>query len=125
MVMYAGRVREYGSTREIFGAPQDPYTWGLLNAMPTVERRLSRLVPIEGSPPSLIRPPPGCPFHPRCAFRFERCFTEVPRLRAPVKGSHLDACHLPWDRKRDQWRDLSAPVLDPGAGEQAKASAGS
>src|SRR5207237_6320494 len=63
MVMYAGRVREYGAVDEIFTSAQDPYTWGLLDSMPSVERKLSALVPIEGSPPSLVNPPQGCPFH--------------------------------------------------------------
>src|SRR6202008_3744343 len=71
MVMYAGRVMEYGDARDVFGLPQHPYTWGLLDSMPTVERRLARLLAIEGSPPSMLRPPPGCPFHPRCRYRFE------------------------------------------------------
>jgi peptide/nickel transport system ATP-binding protein len=100
MVMYAGRTMEYGSAQEIFHAPQHPYTWGLLDSMPTIERKLARLVPIEGSPPSLINPPSGCPFHPRCPHRFAPCDTELPPLRAPM-GGHLDACHLSFDRKRE------------------------
>ena len=66
MVMYAGRVMEYGPAAEIFARPQHPYAWGLLDSMPSIERRLDALVPIEGSPPSLLAPPAGCPFHPRC-----------------------------------------------------------
>src|SRR5215218_76281 len=58
MVMYAGRAREYGPAHEIFNAAQHPYTWGLLESMPTVEKRLDVLIPIEGSPPSLVHPPP-------------------------------------------------------------------
>ena len=73
MVMYAGRVMEYGPADEIFARPQHPYAWGLLDSMPTIERRLDALVPIEGSPPSLLAPPAGCPFHPRCPYRFEPC----------------------------------------------------
>jgi peptide/nickel transport system ATP-binding protein len=99
LVMYAGRVMEYGAAAEIFARPQHPYTWGLLDSMPTVERRLEALVPIEGSPPSLIAPPSGCPFHPRCPYAFAPCPTEQPPLVAPVPEAHLDACHLPWDRK--------------------------
>src|SRR6185437_11836194 len=56
MVMYASRIREFGTKDEIFGGAQDPYTWGLLESMPTVEQRLDALEPIEGSPPSLIDP---------------------------------------------------------------------
>jgi peptide/nickel transport system ATP-binding protein len=98
LVMYAGRIQEYGAANSVFKAPQHPYTWGLLDSMPTVERRLAQLVPIEGSPPSLIQPPPGCAFHPRCPHRFAPCDQEVPPLVAP-EGAHADACYLPLDRK--------------------------
>ena len=99
MVMYAGRIMEYGPAREIFEQPQHPYAWGLLDSMPSVERRLAALVPIEGSPPSLLAPPSGCPFHPRCRYRFEPCPVERPPLVAPVPDAHPDACHLPWEDK--------------------------
>jgi peptide/nickel transport system ATP-binding protein len=99
MVMYAGRVMEYGTAKEVFEQPQHPYTWGLLDSMPSVERRLESLVPIDGSPPSLLTPPAGCPFHPRCRYRFEPCDKIVPPLAAPVPEAHLDACHLAWERK--------------------------
>ena len=100
MVMYAGRVMEHGSADAVFWQPQHPYTWGLMDSMPTVERRLARLHAIEGTPPSLVAPPSGCPFHPRCAFAFEPCPLERPPL-APIPGGHLDACHLPVERKRE------------------------
>jgi peptide/nickel transport system ATP-binding protein len=99
MVMYAGRIMEYGPAREIFDQPQHPYAWGLLDSMPSVERRLAALVPIEGSPPSLLAPPSGCPFHPRCRYRFEPCPVERPPLVAPAPDAHPDACHLPWEEK--------------------------
>jgi peptide/nickel transport system ATP-binding protein len=99
MVMYGGRIMEYGPARQIFDQPQHPYAWGLLDSMPTIERRLTALVPIEGSPPSLLSPPSGCPFHPRCRHSFEPCPVDRPPLRAPVPEAHLDACHLPWDKK--------------------------
>jgi peptide/nickel transport system ATP-binding protein len=102
MVMYAGRAREYGPANEIFNAAQDPYTWGLLESMPTVEKRLDVLVPIEGSPPSLLHPPPGCAFHPRCKYRFEPCDKILPPL-TQMPGGHLDACHLPAERKKEIW----------------------
>jgi oligopeptide/dipeptide ABC transporter ATP-binding protein len=102
MVMYAGRIMEYGPADDIFGQPQHPYTWGLLDSMPTIERRLAALVPIEGSPPSLLNPPSGCPFHPRCPYAFAPCpIDPPPPLEAPVAGSHLDACYLPWEKKLD------------------------
>jgi peptide/nickel transport system ATP-binding protein len=99
MVMYAGRIMEYGPAREIFEQPQHPYAWGLLDSMPSVERRLSALVPIEGSPPSLLAPPAGCPFHPRCRYRFAPCPVERPPLVAPAPEAHPDACHLSWEEK--------------------------
>jgi peptide/nickel transport system ATP-binding protein len=99
MVMYAGRVMEYGPAGQLFARPQHPYTWGLLDSMPTIERRLEALVPIEGSPPSLLNPPSGCPFHPRCRYRFQPCAERLPPLVAPVADSHLDACFLSWERK--------------------------
>jgi peptide/nickel transport system ATP-binding protein len=99
MVMYAGRIMEYGPAAEIFRRPQHPYAWGLLDSMPTIERRLDALVPIEGSPPSLLAPPAGCPFHPRCPYRFAPCPTERPPLKVPADDAHLDACHLPYDKK--------------------------
>jgi peptide/nickel transport system ATP-binding protein len=93
LVMYAGRIVEYGSAAEVFARPQHPYAWGLLDSMPTVERRLAALLPIEGSPPSMLAPPPGCAFNPRCPHRFDRCIREVPVLQRSGDG-HLDACHL-------------------------------
>jgi peptide/nickel transport system ATP-binding protein len=70
LVMYAGRAVERGSAEELFYAPEHPYTWGLLQSMPRMDRlRLERLKPIHGNPPSLISPPSGCTFHPRCEFR--------------------------------------------------------
>jgi peptide/nickel transport system ATP-binding protein len=99
MVMYAGRIMEYGPARQIFEQPQHPYTWGLLDSMPSIERRLTALVPIEGSPPSLLAPPSGCPFHPRCRYRFEPCPVDRPPLVAPAPEAHPDACHLSWDEK--------------------------
>jgi peptide/nickel transport system ATP-binding protein len=70
MVMYAGRSVEQGEAREVFHSPQHPYTWGLLASMPRLDRdRSERLLPIKGTPPSLINVPSGCAFHPRCAYR--------------------------------------------------------
>ncbi len=110
LVMYAGRAMEYGPAAEVFASAQHPYAWGLLESMPTVERRLEVLVPIEGSPPSLLRPPPGCPFHPRCKYRFAPCDSKSVALAA-LPGGHLDACLLPSERKRELWQDRLAPEL--------------
>jgi peptide/nickel transport system ATP-binding protein len=115
MVMYAGRIMEYGPARQIFDQPQHPYTWGLLDSMPTIERRLDALVPIDGSPPSLLAPPSGCPFHPRCRYQFEPCPVERPPLVAPAPEAHPDACHLPWDTKVTEGAKRSvAKVGDAG-----------
>jgi peptide/nickel transport system ATP-binding protein len=107
LVMYAGRAMEYGTAHEVFNAAQHPYAWGLLESMPSVDRRLDRLVAIEGSPPSLLAPPSGCPFNPRCKFRFEPCDRELPPL-VPMPGGHLDACHLSADRKRELWSERAS-----------------
>jgi peptide/nickel transport system ATP-binding protein len=97
LVMYSGRVAEYGTAEDIFWRPGHPYSWGLLNSMPRIdEARAERLVPIKGSPPSLINVPSGCPFHPRCDFASltdGRSTTEVPLLRE-IEPGHMLACHL-------------------------------
>jgi len=97
LVMYSGRIAEYGSAEDIFSRAAHPYAWGLLNSMPRIdEARLERLVPIMGTPPSLINVPPGCPFHPRCDYATltdGRSLTEVPELRE-IEPGHLVACHL-------------------------------
>ena len=119
MVMYGGRSMEYGSAPEIFNSAQHPYTWGLLESMPTIEKRLDVLVPIEGSPPSLLNPPTGCPFHPRCKYRFQPCDSKLPPFEQ-MPGGHLDACLLPGERKQEIWRtrigaELGVVRAEPGA----------
>ena len=70
LVMYAGRAAEYGTAEQLFNAPEHPYTWGLLGSMPRFDKPpTERLLPIRGTPPSLIKVPPGCPFNPRCDFQ--------------------------------------------------------
>ena len=81
LVMYAGRIVEQGPVDQIFKDPQHPYTWSLLQSIPRLDAdRKDRLLSIEGLPPDLIKPPPGCRFHPRCRFRIERCFHDDPAL---------------------------------------------
>ena len=80
MVMYGGRAVEKGAVDELFYDPRHPYTLGLLHSTPHVALRAKRLDPIQGTPPSLEHLPQGCAFHPRCAFRFDRCFSERPPL---------------------------------------------
>jgi peptide/nickel transport system ATP-binding protein len=100
VVMYAGRVVERATTRELFYNPQMPYTWGLLGSIPRLDRpRPERLHSIKGSPPSLINAPPGCRFRPRCPHAFEKC-TEEPALESHVQdAAHLDRCWLDEDYK--------------------------
>jgi peptide/nickel transport system ATP-binding protein len=117
MVMYAGRIMEYGPAQQIFEQPQHPYAWGLLDSMPSVEKRLSTLVPIEGAPPSLLTPPSGCPFHPRCRYSFEPCPTERPILAVPTQApnAHADACHLSWEEKQREGGKRSIARLGDAA----------
>ncbi|MFN2587313.1 MAG: ABC transporter ATP-binding protein [Actinomycetota bacterium] len=107
MVMYAGRGGEIGSKEKVFEKPLHPYTWGLLESIPHVDQKGSRLVPIEGAPPSLIFVPPGCPFHPRCPHRFEPCDKQRPDL-VDRGGGHPDACHLTIEDKRTLWAEREA-----------------
>ncbi|MDQ4054245.1 MAG: ABC transporter ATP-binding protein [Actinomycetota bacterium] len=101
LVMYAGRAVEYGSCKEILSHPEMPYTWGLLSSVPDVAADTAkRLIPIPGTPPSLLNPPTGCPFHPRCAHvdkvPGDLCSTTLPELTpGRSAASHLKRCHLP------------------------------
>jgi peptide/nickel transport system ATP-binding protein len=128
LVMYAGRAAEYGSAADIFASPGHPYTWGLLASMPRMDReRLTRLVPIPGTPPSLIRVPPGCPFHPRCRYGHlngGRSETEVPELRDTEHTGHLVACHLTAAERAKQWALLAAGKVPEDARTGAGAHAG-
>ena len=97
LVMYAGRGMEYDRAQKVFTAPEHPYTWGLLASMPRLDREVrDRLKPIDGTPPSLINPPSGCPFHPRCPFADATAF-HAPQCRAPAapRRSLRVACHIP------------------------------
>jgi peptide/nickel transport system ATP-binding protein len=113
MVMYAGRAVEHGPAAEVFGHPQHPYTWGLLESMPSVEGKVAHLRAIDGSPPSVIHLPPGCPFHPRCPHRFEPCDKIRPPLER-IEGGHLDACHLDAADKRRLWLERESVRMGVG-----------
>jgi len=110
LVMYAGRCMEYDRAQKVFTAPEHPYTWGLLASMPRLDREVrDRLKPIDGTPPSLINPPSGCPFHPRCPFIGRNgipCTTVDPRLPRYVTSGV--ACHIP---HTDRIRIFSEEVL--------------
>jgi peptide/nickel transport system ATP-binding protein len=101
MVMYAGRIAEFGPVERVMAGARHPYTQGLLAAVPSLVGPVDADLPsIPGVPPDLSDPPPGCPFHPRCpvaALVGDRCRTEVPLLR-PVRSDHRAACHLAADR---------------------------
>ena len=90
MIMYAGKIVEYGYTKDVFNNPKHPYTEALINSIKYI--RKDTLPTIEGEPPSLINPPPGCRFHPRCPMRFEPCNRIEPTLQE-VDG-RIVSCHL-------------------------------
>ena len=114
LVMYAGRGVEYATAHEIFTAPQHPYTWGLLGSMPRLDReRTERLRPIQGTPPSLINVPSGCPFHPRCTYaelNDGACETERPEF-VEISPRHFLACHLPAQDRQRVWENDIKPTL--------------
>ena len=97
-VMYAGRIVEEAAVRDLFKNPKHPYTWGLLNSLPTADKLgeqtgvKRRLEPIEGQPPAITAMPPGCPFHPRCSKKMDICPTEFPATDR--EGTHTVSCYL-------------------------------
>ena len=97
MVMYAGSQVEIGTADEVFYETRHPYTLGLMRSIPRVDAAEDeKLIPITGSPPSLINRPSGCRFHPRCSFARlpEPCSTELPPLRVVTGFDHVSACHF-------------------------------
>jgi oligopeptide/dipeptide ABC transporter ATP-binding protein len=110
-VMYAGRIVEQGTRREVFYDAQHPYTWGLLGSIARLDRpKPRRLAAIPGQPPSLLRLTQGCAFADRCAHRFDLC-DEQPPLLARVDGDHLDACHLEPKQKKELRETTIHPEL--------------
>jgi oligopeptide/dipeptide ABC transporter ATP-binding protein len=116
LVMYAGNMVEYGSAEDIFSRPKHPYTLGLLASLPRLDdKEQSRLVPIEGQPPNLLRLPPGCSFAPRCKYRMPICDTPVPTY--DFGGGHVARCFL-YDEQTAGERTLpvaTAPRVEPAA----------
>jgi peptide/nickel transport system ATP-binding protein len=93
-IMYAGKLVELASARELFEGPLHPYTVGLMQSFPPLSGERQRLTGIPGSPPDLREPPSGCRFHPRCPRAERRCSTDEPALAASSDG-RLAACHFP------------------------------
>ena len=92
-VMYASHMVERGKTRDIFANPQHPYTVGLLNSIPRLDTQSKYLTPIQGSVCSMMDPPAGCKFHPRCTHAMDICRQKSPEFREVAPG-HFAACHL-------------------------------
>jgi oligopeptide transport system ATP-binding protein len=97
LVMYAGQAMEAGNPKDVIGSARHHYTVGLLNSLPREGRRLT---PIAGQPPSLLDPPPACPFEPRCPARFDRCARETPPLES-LDGAQEVAWWAPRQAKTD------------------------
>jgi peptide/nickel transport system ATP-binding protein len=116
VVMYAARVVERAPVDNLFNRPHMPYTWGLLGSLPRLDTDTERLTQIPGQPPSLLNPPRGCRFHPRCPYVMNVCKETEPELR-PISNdpAHLQACHLD-----EQTKDREAAKLL--AGTMAEAS---
>ncbi|MFH8365442.1 ABC transporter ATP-binding protein [Streptomyces sp. NPDC018031] len=115
LVMYGGRCVERGPAEKVFYEPQHPYTWGLLGSMPRIDRdQTDRLIPVKGSPPSLINIPSGCAFNPRCPYadvpKGGITRTERPELRE-AGHRHYSACHMPQEERTRIWTEEIAPKL--------------
>jgi peptide/nickel transport system ATP-binding protein len=112
VVMYAARVAEKGTVDQLFTRPHHPYTWGLLGSLPRLDADTDRLVQIQGQPPSLLNPPRGCRFNPRCPYVMSICKQQEPELR-PLSDEpqHLQACHLDEQTKDREAAKLLAGTL--------------
>lgn len=94
LVMYAGRTYEYGPVDEVFYHPLHPYTQGLLNSLTRIdERKVGKLKPIPGTPPSMVKLPSGCRFHPRCSYAQKICQEREPLFEEVAEG-HFSRCHF-------------------------------
>ncbi len=116
LVMYAANVVEQAEVHDLFNRPQHPYTWGLMGSLPRLETDVERLTQIPGQPPSLLNPPKGCRFHPRCPYVMEVCKSTVPAL-APTSRDpdHLQKCHLDEETKeREAAKLLAATMAEAG-----------
>ncbi|HVW88119.1 MAG TPA: ABC transporter ATP-binding protein [Gaiellaceae bacterium] len=104
IVMYGGKVVEQANVDDLFANPEMPYTWGLLGSLPRLNSSGGRLDQIPGQPPSLLNPPSGCPFHPRCEYVMDICRRELPALEASSYGEgHRFRCHLDDETRTRIW----------------------
>jgi len=115
LVMYGGKPIEVADRRTAYYGPHHPYTWGLLQSIPSAgaEHTGDQLRPIKGMPPSLINLPTGCSFHPRCPYVMDVCKKEEPQLLPAAvagNGAHLSACHLSLEEKQRIWQQEVAPT---------------
>jgi oligopeptide/dipeptide ABC transporter ATP-binding protein len=112
VVMYAAEVVEHATVEDIFRRPHMPYTWGLLGSLPRLDADMERLVQIKGQPPSLLNPPKGCRFHPRCPYVMDICKEVDPPLK-PISDDpdHLQACHLDEETKDREAQKLLEGTL--------------
>jgi peptide/nickel transport system ATP-binding protein len=107
VVMYAAEIVEKAPVDRLFERPHMPYTWGLLGSLPRLDINVERLVQIQGQPPSLLNPPRGCRFHPRCPYVMNICRDENPPLvPVPDEPVHFDACHLDQETKDREAKKL-------------------
>ncbi|MGW1835009.1 ABC transporter ATP-binding protein [Streptomyces sp. BBFR2] len=112
LVMYAGRAVERGSVKEILTQPQHPYTWGLLSSMPRLSSDVNEaLYPIPGSPPSLLNPPSGCAFNPRCGFPAEVAGGLCTQERPALPDGRAAACHLSAEQRQTFFTEQIKPRL--------------
>jgi peptide/nickel transport system ATP-binding protein len=115
-VMYAANVVEQATVYDLFSQPQHPYTWGLMGSLPRLDADVERLTQIPGQPPSLLNPPRGCRFHPRCPYVMEVCKTTVPALKPTSRDTdHFEKCHLDEETKeREAAKLLAATMAEAG-----------
>ena len=121
-IMYAGEIMEYGSLPNIFKETAHPYTKGLFNSLPSLNKKMHRLMPIRGLMPDPANLPSGCPFHPRCPYADEQCASEVPPIHEFAPG-HLTRCHhdskgyglyFPDEAINEKAYEDGYPVSNPG-----------
>ena len=111
VVMYSAKVVEHAEVDEIFERPQHPYPWGLMGSLPRLDVVVDRLQQIPGQPPSLLNPPSGCRFNPRCPYTMAVCKEQVPELqKVPGDVDHEQACHLDLVTKEREAAKLLAAV---------------